>query len=158
MTSEHPASATFLICRSMQRLCALPLEHVLETMRALPLEALPDMPHFMLGMSIIRGEAVPVVHLAKLFGSAAEAVAPPARYVTLKLDQRRVALAVDAVIGVRTLAPESLAAIPPLLSEMDRTAMAAIGMLDAELLLVLRETHLIPERVWDAIDAKEAPA
>lgn len=158
MNSEHPRSESFLICRSNLRLCALPLAHVVETMRALPLETLPDMPHFMLGISVIRGAAVPVVNVAKLTGSAAGTASPPARYVTLKLDARRVALAVDSVIGVRDLPPESLEAIPPLLRELDGTAVAAIAMLDAELLLVLQGARLIPEQIWHAIDAKTVPA
>lgn len=156
MTTEHPGFASFLICRSDQRLCALPLEHVAETMRALALEALPGMPHFLLGVSIIRGAAVPVVNVAKLLGGAADT--PPARYVTLKLGERRVALAVDDVIGVRALQPDSLAEVPPLLRELDSTAVSAITTLDAELLLVLQGARLIPGQVWDAIDARALPA
>jgi len=121
-------------------------------MRPLALETLPDMPHFLLGVSIIRGAAVPVVSAAKLAGGAA--ATPPTRYVTLKLGERRVALAVESVIGVRVLPLGSLEEIPPLLRELDGNAVAAITTLDAELLLVLQGARLIPEQVWDAIDAK----
>ena len=42
-------------------LAALPLEHVVETMRPLPVEPLGDAPRFILGLSIVRGEPIPVV-------------------------------------------------------------------------------------------------
>ncbi|MET3131167.1 chemotaxis signal transduction protein [Oxalobacteraceae bacterium GrIS 1.11] len=61
MPSE-PSTAV-LLCRSQHRLRALPLLQVRESMRALPVEALPDMPPFMLGLAVIRGAALPVLDL-----------------------------------------------------------------------------------------------
>lgn len=153
MVSDRSTLASFLICRSAPRLCALPLEHVAETMRALPIEPMPGMPPFLLGVSIIRGAVVPVVNLARLLGATANVQA--ARYVTLRLGDRQVAFAVERVIGVRELAAESIEDIPPLLCEADAGVVAAIATLDAELLLVLQAARLIPESVWDALDAHD---
>jgi len=154
MNKNSSTSDLFLVFRSDARLCALPLAHVAETMRALPIEFLPQMPPFLLGASIIRGQVVPVVHVAMLIGSAHHTL--PARYVTLKLGDRQIALAVDDVIGVRNLAATATEYIPPLLSESNSGAVAAIGTLDAELLLVLQGAHLIPESVWELLDARGA--
>lgn len=156
MPSEQFPSATFLLCRSHLRLCALPLHHVRETMRALPLETLPDMPAFMLGVSVIRGQVVPVVDLACLTGQADSA--PGARLVTLLLGQRQVALAVDEVIGVRSLPAASLGKVPPLLDGAEAGMLGALTILDAELLLVLQATHLIPDALWPLLDLREAAA
>ena len=56
-----------------------------------------------------------------------------------------VALAVDAVAGIRPLAAERLHELPPLLRDADTAIVSAIGALDAELFLVLQASRLVPE-------------
>lgn len=160
MPSAPVPSTPFLLCRSQQRLCALPLAHVRETMRALPLEAVPEMPPFLLGLSVIRGVAVPVLDLARLLGAEAGdgAAGPGARYVTLELGQRQVALAVDAVLGVRTLDAAALGQVPALMQAADAGMVAAVGTLDAELMLVLQASRLVPDAVWQACAAPQVAA
>lgn len=158
MSRVHDAAApeAFLICRSGAVLCALRLEHVAETMRPLPVEPVPDMPPFLLGVAIIRGAVVPVVDVVTLLGAAGDRAV--SRFVTVRLGARQVAFAVAGVIGVRNLDAESIASIPLLLHEVDRSSVAAIGALDAELLLVLQGARIIPESLWLAIDAPVAAA
>lgn len=139
-----------LLCRVGTRLCALPLDHVVETMRPLPVEAMADAPGFVLGLSIIRGAPVPVVDGAALVGAG---TSQPTRFVTVTTNDRQVALAVDAVLGVRALPADSLLDLPPLLRDADPDVVSAIGVLDAELLLVLRRGRLVPESVWAAVDS-----
>jgi len=96
---------------------------------------------------------VPVVDLPALLeehGSSS-----PARLVAIKADGRRVALAVDAVVGIRELDPRELSAWPPLLGPALRHATSAIGTLDSELLLVLQTGRLVPEEIWDLIGSGE---
>src|SRR5687768_15491190 len=131
-----------LICRVLNRVCALPLQHVVETMRPLPVEPLAGIARPVKGVSIIRGAAVPVVDLGWVL--AAED-SHPTRFVTVNADGRRVALAVDAVVGVRAIPAGSLHALAPLLRDASSDAIAAIGTLDAELLLVLRSGRLVPD-------------
>ena len=130
-------------------MCALPLGHVVETLRPLPVEPLAGAPAFVQGLCVIRGVPRPVVDAARLLGAQAPGALPPdrsaARFVTVWAGARQVALAVDAVLGVRTVPPDSLQALPPLLHEAGAEAVAAVGRLDAELLLVLRSSRLLPE-------------
>jgi len=126
--------------------CALPLHHVGETMRALPIEAISGMPSYLLGLSIIRGVPTPVVELGKLLGSGGDD--KPTRFVTLRLGERKVALAVDAVRGVRRLSAAELAPLPPLLQS---DAVQQIGTLDAQLLVVLAEGWSLPDEVWATV-------
>jgi purine-binding chemotaxis protein CheW len=154
--SEQSFPTSFLICRSRSRLCALPLQHVRETMRALPLDTVPNMPGFMLGVSVIRGQVVPVLDLASLTGTGSTGSA--ARYITLELERRQVALAVDEVIGVRSLAAAALDGVPPLLDGADALALAALTTLDAELLLVLQTGVLVPDALWPLLAAQDAAA
>lgn len=140
-----------LLIRSGSHTCALPLSDVVETMRPLPIAPLAGAPEGVLGMSLVRGVAVPVVDLAALLG---DRMACCTRFVCLRVSQRVVALAVDSVIGIHELAGSRLAAMPPLLQAFRPTVIAAITALDAELILMLRSAGLIPSE--EAIVAQEA--
>jgi chemotaxis signal transduction protein len=43
------------------RACAIPLHHVAETLRPLPIQSVAGMPNFVRGVSVIRGTPTPVV-------------------------------------------------------------------------------------------------
>jgi purine-binding chemotaxis protein CheW len=139
----------WLVCRVQARLCALPLERVVETLRPLPIEPIVGGPAFVLGLAVIRGLPLPVVDTARLLGTPHEHAE---RFVVIVVDDRRIALAVGSVLGIRTVKRGSLHALPPLLSESDTDVIAAVARLDAELLLVLRSTRLLPEPVFTAAE------
>jgi purine-binding chemotaxis protein CheW len=156
-------SERFLLCRIGMHTGALPLRDVRETMRPLPIEPLPGMPSFVLGVAIVRGFPAPVVDAVRLLKPVAPRSAPiistpSARFVSLKLGDRTVVLAVDAVLDIRSLAAGIRAGISPLLREAGAEQMAAIGAWDAQLLFVLEAARLVPEPPWTAIQASEAPA
>jgi len=137
-----------LLCRVRDVLCTLPLEHVEETMRPLAVEAIAGVPSFVQGLAVVRGVPIPVVDVARLFSGDSS---HPARFVTVKTGTRHIALAVDAVLGVVEIPPASVETLPPLFQTAGLDAIAAIGVLDAELLLVLRNTRLVPDDVWTTI-------
>jgi purine-binding chemotaxis protein CheW len=122
-------------------------------MRPLPLEPIPGMPSFLLGVSVIHGAPTPVVDLAAVLGGS-PAVAPT-RFVVLRLGERVVALAVDGVTGVRELDATRLQEMPPLLRSASADVIEAIGTLDARLLVALRATRILPDATWDALEAYE---
>jgi purine-binding chemotaxis protein CheW len=124
-------------------------------MRPLPAAPFPGAPPFVLGIARIRGAAVPVVDLGALLGSLEPSQAT--RFLTLRVDDRRVALAVECVLGIRQLPPEMLSELPPLLANADQEAVTAIGTLDAELLLSLETTRIVPDSLWPLLDAESSP-
>jgi purine-binding chemotaxis protein CheW len=146
-------SASWLLCRVGRRLCALPLDTVVENFRPLPIMPLPDAPRFVLGVSIIRGAPVPVVDIGSLFG---EHETSPQRMVTLRVAGRLVALAVDSVLGVRSLGPESFDELPPLLRDAAGDLVSTIGTLDAELLLFLRTARIAPAALSETLAAERS--
>jgi purine-binding chemotaxis protein CheW len=77
---------------------AIPSAHVVETMRPLPIAGVP---RFLLGLSVIRGAPVPVVDLEAVVGLGLTDTIT--RFVSLELGDRRIAVAVGAVIGIREL-------------------------------------------------------
>jgi len=153
----------FLLCCIGLRIGALALHSVREIMRPLPVDPLAGAPPFVLGLAIIRGDPTPVVDANRLLGASAGSstpILPPsaARFVSLNLGRRTAALAVDAVLDIRSLPAGMLASIPPLLHGADTALVSLIGALDTKLLLVLEAARLVPDSVWTTINAPRAMA
>jgi purine-binding chemotaxis protein CheW len=151
--TEVAGPTRWLLCSAGLGRCALPLDHVIEIMRMLPIERVAAAPAFILGLSIIRGRPLPVVDLGMLLG---ETAGDPARLVAVTLGGRPVALAVDAVSGVRSIDPARLSDLPPLLRDAASEAVIAIGTLDAELLFLLQAGRLVSESVFERLDLEAA--
>jgi purine-binding chemotaxis protein CheW len=145
----------WLLCRVAAVLCALPVDRVVEVMRPLPIEPLSGMPQFLLGLCIIRGAPVPVVDAGLLLGGSGSRCT---RLVTLAVDRRTIALAVEHVIGIRSLDPAALGMLPPLMQNAAGNALEALRALDGELLLLLDTMRIIPEALLDELGAMGAPA
>jgi chemotaxis signal transduction protein len=63
MTDAFRSQSRTLVVGVKGRLCAVPLSHVIEIMRPLPVEPISSVPSFVQGISIIRGIPTPVVDL-----------------------------------------------------------------------------------------------
>jgi purine-binding chemotaxis protein CheW len=113
-------------------------------------EAIAGVPSFVRGLAVVRGVPIPVVDAGSLLSGVA---AHPTRFVTMKAGDRRIALAVDSVVGVVEIPRGTLEAVPPLFQDSGLDVISAIGTLDADLLLVLQGTRLIPEELWAVLEA-----
>lgn len=122
-------------------------------MRPLPVEPLAGTAAFVIGVAIVRGLPVPVVDVGLLLGVSTRPQLT--RFVSLRLRERLVALAVEAVVGVRSLTSATLIPLPPLLDGASHSVVASVGTLDKELLVVLRATRIVPESVWQVIEKAE---
>lgn len=147
------ASASFVVCRCGSLRFALPVASVIETMRPLPVVKLKDMPEFVLGVATIRGRPTPVVDAGALLGRPGEA--QPRRFVTVELGVRTVALAVDAVADVRAIDARVLERLPRLLGDPD-ASLTRVGIVDAELVVVLQTARLVPDDLWTMLEEQEA--
>ena len=137
------------------RACAFPLHHVAETMRPLPVKPVAGTPGFVRGVSVIRGTPTPVVDLKALLENS-ESSESYGRFVALKLDNRRVVIGVDSVVGLRNLDSAQLGELPPLLRDVTADLIESFGTRDAQLLLVLRAARIVPDEVWTTIAEAEA--
>ncbi len=153
-SANHTAAS--LLCSIGDRLYAIPIAHVVETMRPLPVEPIADAPPFVRGLAIVRGVPVPVVDGARLVGIEAASAPGSGRFVTVRVADRHVVLTVDRVLGVREFSATALHALPPLLRDAADDVVAAIGALDAQLLFVLRALHLVSASVAASVDAPGA--
>jgi purine-binding chemotaxis protein CheW len=152
MTNDFPRPSRALVVGVKGRRCAVPLHHVIEIMRPLPIEPVPAVPSFVQGVSIIRGIPTPVVDLGVLLGMPS-CVAD--RFVTLRLGDRQVALSVDSVIGVRDLDASKIRGLPALLQEASKDVIDTMGTLDEQLLVVLSAGWELSDEVWLALNAQE---
>ena len=59
--------------------------------------------------------------------------------------------AVDEVLGVRALAGDDLAALPPLFQGLAAGLAEAVAAVDEQLLLLLRSGRLVPDEAWRAM-------
>jgi purine-binding chemotaxis protein CheW len=139
-----------LLCRVGDLLCALPLEHVEEAMRPMAVEPIAGVPAFVRGLALVRGSPIAVIDAGSLLRGVA---CDPTRFVTVKSGSRRIALAVDAVVGVVEIPPSSLDALPLLFQDANLDAILAVGTLDAELLVVLQSTRLVSDDLWTVLEA-----
>ena len=150
---DEPERTSWLLCRAATILVALPVEHVVEIMRMLPLEPFAGAPIYVRGLSIIRGAPAPVVDVGVILGGK---ITRSARLVAVRGPARIVALAVDEVIGLTAIAADALGRLPPLLQEVAADAISAIGARDVELLVFLRAGRLVPEDLFARLDAEGA--
>ena len=112
------------------------------TMRPLPLERVSSTSDAVLGASRIGGAFVPVIDLAQLVtGKRAN---DPKRFALLQVGERSVAAAVDAVLQVMDLPPETISHMPPLLTHTNER-IAGIAQLDGRLLAVLSSMLLVQD-------------
>lgn len=145
MTATAESIHSVLPLRAGSSVVAVPIQHVREIMRALPVEPLAGAPRFVAGLAIIRGRPTPVIDLhALLTDTAVTPMTEGRRFVALRAGGRSVALSVDAVLPLRTLDHAQLDALPPLWQGEQPPAAAALGALDRDLLIVLETTRLLP--------------
>jgi purine-binding chemotaxis protein CheW len=152
-SDQRQASATVLLCRAGSHHFALPMQHVVETMRMLPVETVAGCPPIVLGISVIRGAPTPVIDAALLFDGQ------PGRYerlVTVRTGKRTIALATQAVVGVREMADDDLDDLPPLLGSVEE--IAGLTTLDQHLVFLLRAARIISDDVLDQLEATGARA
>jgi purine-binding chemotaxis protein CheW len=151
--AREAAGPSWLLCRAGRIRCALPIEYVIEIMRVLPLEQLAGAPPYVRGVSVIRGAPVPVVDVGLIIS---DRITQPTRLVTIRAASRTIALAIETVLGLSAIAADALGQLPPLLEDIATDTIAAIGARDCELLVFLRTGRLVPDDVFDRLDAAGA--
>lgn len=122
-----------------------------EVMRAQPVKPVSGLPPFVEGLSVIRGRAIPVVHLSLLLCGAFSPLTDQQRLVTVDCDGHRVALRVDEVAGLQPLEMASWHKLPNLVEQVHASYLSALGSLGGELVLFLRCARLLSPEEWEVL-------
>src|SRR6185295_3821456 len=85
-----------LLVQAAARTVAIPLGDILETLRPLPVEPLQTSRASLIGVSVVRGEPVPVVDLAALLQPGTRG--GQGRWIVLKSKPSGVVLTVDRIV------------------------------------------------------------
>lgn len=148
---EPPAVRRVVVFGYAGRRFGVPVEHTREVMRPGTIDPVPDLPVFVRGVTLVRGQATPVIDLGELLGEPG--LARTERLLHLRTENDRgVALLVEHVVGVHAVPRGEL---PPLLAHAPRGLVQDLARLDGHLLTVLRTAALVPEDVWTKLRREE---
>lgn len=143
--AKAPSVHHVLLVRAGEWMTALPITEVIETMRALPVRPVAGAPAFVRGVSMIRGELLPVVHLGALLG--AKEAPEGGRFVTVRAGTKPFALHVDQVLGAKLIEDAALSSTPALLSEALPQHASKLAALDGQMVVVLRTARLLSDEL-----------
>ena len=106
----------------------------------LPLTAIPGVPGFVAGVTMIEGEVLAVLDLRLLLALPLSALAEPAALIVLRGEDNCFAVLADAVDGARRFAPEGMNHCLPMLADLDQSYLLGVApdrtaLLDARRLL-----------------------
>lgn len=136
----------FVLARVHALWCAVGLEHVAEVTRPRALIHFADGPDFLMGLTTLRDQLVPVLDLGRLLVGEPTAAT---RLLRLRDSSHRAALAVEEVAGVVELAPDVLQPLPSLLKGASQERIVALGQRDSQILAVLEAARLASSVVID---------
>jgi chemotaxis signal transduction protein len=70
------------------------------------------------------------------------------------VENRRIVLAVDAVLGVRSIEADAFDELALLLDKARPEFLESVGILESRLLVVLRAARLLTEETWRALSSR----
>jgi len=103
--SIHTMTDQIVVFTLDELLYALPLPAVVKVIHAIEIRHLPKAPEIISGIINVKGQIIPVVDIRKRFGLAASEIDPDDRLIIADTGKRQVAILVDAVTGIKDLAP-----------------------------------------------------
>lgn len=146
-TSIHPSNTItpdleLLTFRIGNMLMGIDIHHVKEINCHLQVTRAPHSDEYVLGVMNLRSDVITVLDFGKLLrlGSCRHA----AQSVIVNHDGELVALAVDRVEDVITMAPSDIAPLPPNFRHQDQRAFRGVYRLEAELVLLLDLATILP--------------
>lgn len=150
--ADKSGAEIVLLVRVAELACAIPIADVIETMRTLPVSDLAGTPPYVAGVSVVRGQPLPVVDLGALLKTGETARARK-WFIAVRVAERCAIVCVDRVSGVRSIEQSSFCELPPLLRGADSEPLRALGRLDRELVVMLDTCRAVPAELFEQLDA-----
>ncbi len=147
--SSNPASANvpsntvpsapreYLAFRLGQEEYGIDILKVQEIREYEPTTKLANVPHFILGLSNLRGAIVPIIDMRIKFNLGEVNYDHLTVTIILNIHERVVGIVVDSVSDVMALSPEQIRPAPPMGTLMDTENLIGLGVLDDRTLLLV---------------------
>jgi purine-binding chemotaxis protein CheW len=98
---------------------------------------MPQTPHFVEGVTNLRGKIIPVIDLRKRFNLTSEEVTRDTRIIVYNVNNTEVGMVVDGVSEVLTIADSMIEPPPALVSSIDTSFITGIAKVDDRLIILL---------------------
>jgi len=102
-----------------------------------PITVVPHTPHFVEGVTNLRGSVLPVIDLRKRFNIAQDEISKNSRIVVIVLGKTKVGMIVDGVSEVLQIQEESIEPTPSMITSVDTTFITGIAKIDDKLVILL---------------------
>ena len=139
-------SIHLVVFRRERQLYALPLSNVERALRMVAITSVPEAPAWVAGVISVHGRVIPVLDLRQRFGRSPKEPHPDDRLLIMQAQGQTVALIVDEVTEVLEVPAHQVEPSSKLLPGIQ--PLAAVIRRDADLILVLEATQLLPTE-WD---------
>jgi purine-binding chemotaxis protein CheW len=104
---------------------------------------LPHAPHFIVGLTNLRGKVLPVISLRKRFGFAEQETTKNSRIIVINVEQKEAGLIVDGVSEVETIPRKNIEATPAMTASNASRPIEGIAKLDDRLIILLNLAKVI---------------
>lgn len=141
----------YLIFKIETHFFAIPIDVVIEIIRAVRLSALPDGPPLLQGLLNIGGDMVPVVDIRQQLALPRRGIAVSDRIIIVRVDEYEVAFAVDRIEGVAALEPGTVNPAETVYPEMQHY-ISSVSQYDGHAVLIYEIDKLIPTRTVERIN------
>jgi len=135
-------SKHYVVFRIDQQHYALPLDHVIRTVRMVAVTPVPDMPHSMLGLISMAGQMLPVIDLGRLLGQAGNNPELQDILLIVQIQDQTVAVIVDEVLNIKEFSSKQIQSPPAALSQ-SCFLLAAIQH-EETFILILDASRMLP--------------
>jgi purine-binding chemotaxis protein CheW len=98
---------------------------------------MPQAPHYVQGITNLRGVVVPVIDLRKRFGLDAQEATKNTRIVVVYMNKLKVGMIVDAVSQVLRIQDETIEPPPPMVTTVNSAFIKGIAKLEGQLVILL---------------------
>lgn len=109
----------------------------------------PHMPDYLIGLTNLRGEIVPVIDLRSRLGLPELEYSENTRFVVAEKRNEPICLVVDNVNGIEYFPPGDLEEPSNVISSVDTTYLHAIGKSDQDLVLLLDLDQVLGQRILE---------
>ncbi|MCL4206639.1 MAG: chemotaxis protein CheW [Pirellulaceae bacterium] len=147
-TPIRAAQTTVLAVRLGTHRYAFPIEAVEEVLPALPIDAVPECPDFVLGVVFVRGRSIPVLDAAERLGFKGHKRPDEPPIVCVRVGGRLVGVEVDETIDLMEIRLDPVLAADG--SGSREGVLSGLVECDGQVIRILNLDKLIAEEVWSA--------